>query len=368
MVNKFNDYNTYDWYKDIIDSLRDAFLSNYKKDNELKMKLLAQEVEKSIDLIANEYFLEFLNHEITRIATTNNSKESLKNDLLFYQALALILSHNLNKSKIKNQIESNEAKDLIESYKNRVWQLLNLRLEDQREIEKMKSESDFFAEKLEEIVQILLRSWIDWKNIKLEDVVNKFFGFWEISKILNIRFPDEKITDDVLVEKIEKLWHWYETMRILINHLINKGVILKVNWWSYKINSTIEGLLKNEKIIRPSKKEDPREERKTSSVIKAWTLNPERLETFELTELEEESQLDKANKEIERLRQELIKSQIEKQEIEKKALNTEVDLKAEQKKVKKLEKQKKALKKELLSKWRSEAEIKKIIEAYEENS
>lgn len=368
MVNKFDDYNTYDWYKNIIDALRDAFLANYKKDNQLKMSLLAQEVEKSIDLIANGYFLEFLNQEINRIATTNNSKESLKNDLLFYQALSLILSHNLNKTKIKSEIESNETRDLIEWYKNRVWQLLNLRLDDQREIEKIKSESVFYEEKLEEIVQILIKSWIDGKNIKLEDVVNKFFWFWEISKILNIRFPDEIITDDVLVEKVEKLWHWYETMRILINHLINKWVILKVNWWWYKINSTIEGLLKNEKIIRPIIKEEQKDERKTSNVIKAWEIDTNRMESFELTELKWETEIEKANKEIERLKQELIRAQIDKQEIEKKSLNLEIDLENEQKKVKKLEKQKKALKKELTAKWRSEAEIKKILEAYEENS
>ena len=368
MVNKFDNYNTYDWYKDIIEALKEVFLSNYKKDNELKMKFLASEVEKSIDLLTNEHFLDFLNKEITRIATTNNSKESLKNELLFYQALSLILSHVLNKNKIKNEILNNETKETLEYYKQRVSQLLNLRLDDQRELDRIKNESEYYEDKLEQIVEILLQNWIDWKNIKLEDVVNKFFEFWEISKILNIRFPDEKITDDVLVEKIEKLWHWYETMRILISYLIDKWIILKINWWWYKINSSIEWLLKNEKVIKPRKNEEQKEERKPVNIIKSWDIDSVKMESFELIDLEQESDLDKANQEIERLKQELIKSEIEKKNMSKKAISLEEELASKEKKYKKMEKQIKALKKELKAKWKSTQEIKRAIEIYKENN
>ncbi len=368
MINNFDQYNIYEWYKNIINELREAFLSNYKSDNELKMRFLASEVEKSIDLIANEHFLDFLNQEINRIATTNNSKEAIKNELLFYQALSLILSHNLSKTKIQNEIINNEALEAIDYYKQRIWELLNYRIDDKREIENAKSESEYYEEKLEQIVEILLQNWIDWKNLKLEDVVNKFINFWEISKILNIRFPDEKITDDILVEKVEKLWQWYETMRILISYLINKWIILKVNWWWYKINSNIESLLKNEKIIRPRKNEEQKEERKSVNIIKSWDIDSVRMETFELVELEQESDIDKANKEIERLKQELIKSETEKNNTVKKSIWLEEELRLQQKKSKKLQRQIKALKKELKAKWKTKEEIKRAIEIYKENN
>lgn len=369
MKNKKVSPEIFSWYENIINSLKNIFLENYENDDTLKMQFLATEIEKSLDIIANENFLSYLNKKIEESAKNKKLNKNIKNDLLFYQALSLILSHLLNKQIIERKITDIDTLETIEKYKIRVSELLMLRDNDNQEINKLRTDSEYYWRKLEDLLEILIKNWIDWKNIKLNELVRKFFDFWKITKILNIRFPDEEITDDCLVDKVEKLSKWYETMKILLNFLIKKWVLIKTSSWWYKINSTVTTALDWEIYIKwnNSKGHVTAIENRRAELIKAENLWNHTIESFILNDINQESDLDKARKEIDELKEKLIKS-------EKWIIDEESKYKKSQFELEKISKENQELQNiinwlrlELTKKWFTAQQIKKIIESYEEN-
>lgn len=369
MLNKKQQTEIYNWYDNIINSLKNIFLENYEQDEILKMKFLSQEVEKSLDIIANENFLIYLNEKIAENSKIKKFSKKIKDDLLFYQALSLILSHLLNKQRINTEIVNNKTLSTIDNYKLRVSELLILRNNDSEEINRLRIDSEYYWKKLEELTDILIKNWIDWINIKLNELIRKFFDFWKITKILNIRFPDEEITDDCLVDKVEKLSKWYETMKILLSFLIKKWVLIKTSSWWYKINSTVTAALDWEIYIKwnHSKTTVTIIESRRAELIKAENLWNHTIESFILNDINQESDLDKARKEIDELKEKLIKS-------EKWIIDEESKYKKNQFELEKINKENQELqniinwlRSELTKKWFTAQQIKKIIESYEEN-
>lgn len=368
MENNVKNFSIQDWYEKLLYTLEQLLMDSYQDDNTIKMQNLIEEVENSLDIITNENFLIFINSEIKK--TLKNKHSENNNKMVFYMALTSILSHILNKENIKKQIISQETQNTIELYKNKIQELLILEVNNNREINDMNEDLNFYSWKLEEIINILLKYWIDWKNIKLEDVTKKFFDFWEITKILNIRFPNENITDEVLVTKVEKLSEWYQTMKILIDYLIRLGVIVRVNNSWYKIEQSILELLKSRKVI---KNIEPNYNKETTvntsiNIIKSRELWEHNIKDYRLNDITQENELDKKKKEIEELKRKLIESERKNSQQETDINWLKSELESSNKNNKILSKQIKALKKELKTKWKSKEEIKRAIEIYKENN
>jgi len=108
------------------------------------MQFLSREVEKSLDIIANENFLIYLNQKIEENAKNKKLSKNIKNDLLFYQALTLILSHLLNKQKIENKVTNIDTLKTIEKYKTKVSELLMLRNSDTQEINRLRKDNEYY--------------------------------------------------------------------------------------------------------------------------------------------------------------------------------------------------------------------------------
>lgn len=358
----------------IINELKEVFLNGYQENtiNINEMKLI---MEWNIDIFLDENFLIFMDQKIVESINKyeNWKKDKESNlDIAFYQTLVKIFIFLYNKNSSKSLSAINELSWINESYKTRVSELIEWRLKQERIIHEKNQENEYYKWSIEKLYTTLAKYWIDWEYITIESVANKFYAFWRITKILNLNLPEMEITDKKVESSIEELIKWYNTMKLFIDSLIRKKILLRTNSKSFRINWAVLSVLKNEKILTQTYTETTTfTTNNSSNIIKSEDFETHTFQEFKLENIEpvneEENELEKARKEIERLKKEVTKLSLERSDNELKireANETNRKLLAFAKKQKREIEQ---IKKDLQKKWKTKAEIINAVNEYERN-
>jgi hypothetical protein len=372
MSNNYETNNSAENYNEIIDAIKSKFLSNNSSSS---YEDLINQINENKDVLLSQNFIEFLKKEIENVIFDEISWEINKELLNFYMNFLISIIIIIKKENTKEKIFNYKVISELEKQKLRIEQILDLKDKELESTQTRIDRDSKFEKKFIEILEILTSYWVDWRNVKVVEAMEKFKNFWEISKIINELFPDENITDNELVPTIEKISKWHIWMKKLIDELLKIWILEREKTWRNEvkdswrivINWAALAIVKDKKIVNFEEVRN-RRIRKTFSLIKWWEWDVEwlKLDKFESVDKQQEL-INSQQEEIEKLILELEKSK--ERERKKQEELEKLRLKSEQINNKNLELQNiiNWLESELKARWKSPEEIKRIIDSYKQN-
>lgn len=355
--------------------------SDNTENSSLSISFLKKFIEENIEVFFNDEFTAYF-HEIIRNTHNDSTKLWKKvksitkphSDEAFYQSVALLLFHMLNKYKLETNIYSNSVEEEINNNKTQIDELLRSTYSYSEENKSLQQRVNQAEKGLREIREIL-DLYVSKENT-LENIAQWNIQFNKILLNVALEFEEENISNENIIEKISQLTNWYKSIMVVLKSLIKEKVLLKTTSWGYEINSTVKSALSKEKVITPSVNIPQQHSSKGADIIKAWDLSKHQIEKFELNTVIDDSEILKANLEIERLKKELSDAKMKSidEETERKKLEIEIEQLKKDKEAEKKEKWRYVqLSKDLtwvLKKERDmdEKRIKEALKVYRENS
>jgi hypothetical protein len=363
-------------YGKIINAIKSKFLSN---DSNYSYEDLINQINEKKDVLLSQNFIEFLKKEIENVIFDEISWEVNKELLNFYMNFLTSIIEVIKIENTRDKITNHKVISELEKQKSIIEQILDLKDKELETTQRIANENLKYKKLVIELRTIFEAYWIGWNNAKLIEALEGFKAFLEILEMVNELFPDENITDDELVSKIERISKWHIWMKKLVDELLKIWILEREKTWRNEvkdswrivINWAALAIVKNKKIVNFEEVRN-RRIRKPFSLIKWWEWDVEwlKLDKFESVDKQQEL-INSQQKEIEKLILELEKSKEKEREREREKQEEleKLRLDSEQTSIKNLELQNiiNWLERELLERWFSRAQIEKMIKSYKEN-